>query len=216
MMILNFILGAAKILLGIPISNWVKILLKNDEAARKTIHILSYQSLFIFNYVVFKDTVYFILYPIAYCIISPILIRMGLIACIRREEGKQNEMSCVYGGIAFTILAAISYFYEPFYLYFGLGACALAFGDSTAALIGKKWGKYTLRLPFNKSLAGCLAFVVFSIISMYIPIFLTATPVLLYQLIILAVIGSIVEIFAGDFDNFLIPMIVAVMAYVIL
>lgn len=60
------------------------------------------------------------------------------------------------------ILAALAYYYEPFYLYFGLGACALAFGDSTAALVGKKWGKYTLRLPFNKSLAGLLAFVVFT------------------------------------------------------
>lgn len=183
--------------------------------ARKTIHILSYQSLFIFNYIAFKDTIYLILYPIAYCIISPILIRLGLIACIRRDEGKQNEMSCVHGGIAFTILAALAYYYEPFYLYFGLGACALAFGDSTAALIGKKFGKYTLRLPFNKSLAGLLAFVVFTTISMYIPILMIGTAVPLYKLIILAFIGSIVEIFAGDFDNFLIPMVVGLLASVI-
>lgn len=211
-MIIKFIFGAAKILLGVPISNWVKKLLGNDELARKTIHILSYQSLFIFNYIAFKDSLYFILYPIAYCIISPILIRMGLIACIRRDEGKQNEMSCVHGGIAFTILSALSYQYEPFYLYFGLGACALAFGDSTAALIGKKFGKYTPRLPFNKSLAGLLAFIVFTTLSMYIPILMIGTSVPLYKLILLASIGSIVEIFAGDFDNFLIPMVVALLA----
>ncbi len=215
MMLLNFILGAAKILIGVPLSNWVKKLFGNDEMARKTIHILSYQSLFIFNYMVFKDTIYFILYPIAYCIISPILIRLGLIACIRRDEGKQNEMSCLYGGIAFTILAVLAYYYEPFYLYFGLGACALAFGDSSAALLGKKFGKYTPRLPFNKSLAGTLAFITFTTLSMYIPILMIGTSVPLYILIILAFIGSIVEIFAGDFDNFLIPMVVTLSANII-
>lgn len=91
----------------------------------------------------------------------------------------------------------------------------MAFGDSTAALIGKKFGKYTPRLPFNKSLAGLLAFIMFTTLTMYIPIMMIGTTVTIYKLILLAFVGSVVEIFAGDFDNFLIPMAVALLACVI-
>ena len=79
----------------------------------------------------------------------------------------------------------------------------MAFSDSSAALIGIKFG--TTRL-FNKSLEGSLAF----FITTYIIIILLSSPSFIL-LLIASIISTIVELFSTQKfnDNILIPVVIA-------
>jgi len=90
----------------------------------------------------------------------------------------------------------------------------LAFADSIAALIGKKFGKkHTYKVFGNtKSIAGTIAFWVVSFIITTWVVFIAPAGIIegWYILLMLPIIAAAVENFGVyGLDNFLVPVVVA-------
>ena len=97
----------------------------------------------------------------------------------------------------------------------GLGIFALSFGDGFAALIGKRYGKYTPKLYANKSVAGTLACVLFAFLGMALVSLMMGHVVAAWKLLVLGVLAAVLEIFSGDWDNIAIPIPVMIVGYLV-
>lgn len=219
---INIILGYMLVIileLGIlPIETWLHNNFENKEIARKWGHVLCGTIIWVCSYLFLKDTIHSIIIPILYTIIVTLFDHLGFINDSRENpEIGDNPKSTPIAGIGYTLLATISYFNPEWWLYYGLGVFSLCFGDALAALVGIKYGKYSLSLPHHKSLIGSIGFLVASIIGMIIVCLIMRINAIsiLSQLIILSIAGSIVEVFSGEWDNFLIQVTVAVLAFIL-
>ena len=94
-----------------------------------------------------------------------------------------------------------------------VGIITLGIGDAAAALIGKRFGRRQLKLPFvdrNKSLAGSIAMIVtaFGSITALLLIF-TDMPLMMVIIsaLVLAVVGTVIEaVSVAGIDTITIPL----------
>ncbi len=127
----------------------------------------------------------------------------------RDGVGDDNIKGLYYFAFGFLINSIISLFipiYNPCVL---LGAVATGLGDPFACIFGKLFGKH--KFKNGKSVEGFIAFIVGSVIAMYI-----ATGVVIWQLILIGLVGAIIELYAGNRDNLLIQVGVGLTSYIVL
>ena len=211
---MKFLICVLLVFSYVPLTNYFKNKTKKEELSRKLLHILSYATVWLYSFFIYRNTIFFIIIPMLFTIISTVLVKFNIAKARNRKEnnGTLYEM----GGLAFTILSIITYFKTDFVLSYGLGAFVLIVGDAMASLIGRRYGKYSIKLFNNKTLIGTLAFIIFSIIGMQIPIMILGIPVVFWKLLLLSIIASIVEIYSKDYDNFFIPISVALFSLILI
>lgn len=206
--IIAYAASIAYLILILSISELTRHLLGGaNEISRKISHIM-FSGMWIIWITFAWQSIHLIIMPA----IGLILILAGIkINCLKMLE---RNGSCDYEGIILYIglllsISILCYFYNPALIPGTFGIFCVAFGDGTAALVGKKLGKYTPKIGQNKSLAGSLACFFFSLLAMVIICFYFNQPVCLWKLSILAIITTIVELVGGKFDNILIGLSVA-------
>ena len=216
---LGYMIIATLELLILPVETWLHNNLANKEIARKWGHILCGTILWTFSYLFLKDTVHIMIAPFIYTIGVTILNKLGSISD-GREDGEigDNKKAATLFGMGFLLLSVFAYINPEWWICYGLGVFSICFGDALAALVGRKYGKYSISLPNHKSLIGSIGFVIASIIGMIIVCLILRQNILaiLPQIIVLSIIGSIVEVISGDWDNFLIQVVVGIMAIFII
>jgi len=108
-----------------------------------------------------------------------------------------------------TALLLLAAFFSP--VAATLGVVVLAFGDPSAALIGRRFGRTRLRT--GRSLEGTLAFVVAGLVPGFLALLLTqpiGIALALSLAAVGAVAGALTELFSSRVDdNFTIPVAVA-------
>lgn len=216
--IIGYILVIVLESLILPTEQWLHDNLKNKEIARKWGHVLHSTILWTVCYYFLKGTVHSIIITILYSVSAIICNNLGLIADKRENCESNNDKSNVIQGIGYTFLTTMAYFNPVWWLYYGLGIFSLAFGDAAAALIGIKYGKYSIRFSNNKSLIGSIAYIIAATLGMLIPCIIMEVSIvtILPKLLLLSIIGSIVEAISGDWDNFFIQISVAFISSIIL
>jgi phytol kinase len=90
-----------------------------------------------------------------------------------------------------------------------VGIVAATFGDSSAALFGKKFGRHSHWILKGKSVEGSLAFFVTTFVG---SLFFVYWPVAM----VVAALAAIIEIFSGQFDNITIPFGAAFIAAILM
>ena len=217
MIILKWIIVTIASLSLIPMAKLVKKMTGDSELSRKFMHTTSQGVILYASLVVFDGTFSSVLVPFAYAVISYFLVWTGILDnCLRRKDGNDNMNSILYVSGAYLLLAQLTLIDYHFKIPFALGALALMIGDSVAALIGKNFGKYSKKFKNGKSVIGSLAFVLSSLLCMFILVTVIGYNVAIWKLVVLSIIGAFMELYSDDFDNILIPITVAFSAYLLL
>lgn len=180
-----------------------------DEVARKTTHMLASLAWFLF-YVLFYKTVNFYLAPLVGIVVVLVGIKTNFLAMLRRGDSNADDQGIVFYVVTLFILAVFATYYPPALPACSYGMLSIGFGDGTAALVGRKWGKYTPKLRENKSLAGSLACFVFATIAMIVACLLMHFSLCIWKFMILALVATIAELFGDKYDNLIIGLSVAI------
>ena len=128
----------------------------------------------------------------------PVISAITAAAARKRDENRfVLGPATLASGVLFTAII-----FEP--VPAAVGILALAFGDGLASLIGKFFGRIIIPYTSGKTVAGSLA----CFIAIFCSSFLVLNNV--YISFIIALIGMVIEIIPlKDFDNLLIPIIIA-------
>ena len=179
------------------------------EIFRKTIHLCTVLVPFLLNRLYVFTLVALCLVLIIYIIAEilrmhgrsvPVLTTITMVAARKRDETK-----IVWGPITLcigVIVTAIVFKNNP--QAFSMGILSLACGDGVASVVGKIFGKTPSPFGIAKTVEGSIAcFIAIFFVGFF---YLDST----ISALILATIGMIVEMFpTKDFDNILIPIIIA-------
>lgn len=184
-----------------------------DEVYRKFLHISISFAWPILYYTLAGTIHLFILIAVA-VVASLIGVKFGLFDVISRGEEK-HRLGIVLFPVSIFFMVIITQFVPNAVYACGLGIFALSFGDGFAALIGKRYGKYTPKLYSNKSVAGTLACILFAFLGMALVSLLMGHTVASWKLLVLGILAAIIELFSGDWDNIAIPIPVMIVGYLV-
>jgi len=218
--LLGYLLIIVLELLILPTEQWLHDNLKNKEIARKWGHFLSGTILWTVSYIFLKDTIHVPIVAFLYMVAAVMCDQMELVADKREDSSMNNRKAIFLMGLGYFVLSVMAYTMPLGWLYYGLGISSLCVGDAAAALVGVKFKncKWNLKFPNKKSIFGAVSFAYASLIAMCIVcLIMEFNPLLILpQLFILSKVGAIVELVSGDYDNLLIPVLVASLAIIII
>lgn len=194
-------------------SNTLQGILRNQrkynilkELFRKTIHICSAFVPLLLRYIYWPTIGLLVFAAVVYTICQILMLRgiqIPLVSnIINLAARKRDENKFVLGPLTlvFGILIAALILPLP---YASVGIFALSFGDGSASLVGKLFGKITIPGARGKTVAGSMA----CFMAVYISTFCCSRNCLVS--FITAVIAMFVEVLPlADFDNLIIPIII--------
>ena len=161
-------------------------------------------------YFSFNGTIHMIMYPILGLITALILKYTGLLKkLVERKNNKDDNLgstSCLIVG--FLINTIIAYFIPAYTMPMMLAVMATT-GDVSACFVGKLFGKH--KIYKKKSLEGFLGYIVLAALSMYI-----FSGLAIWKLLIIAIVGAIVELYSDSYDNLIMQLITALVAFIII
>lgn len=161
-------------------------------------------------YFSFKGTIHMPICVIAIFIFVLIIERTELIKLIsRNDDDADNLESIKYYVLAAMINFTIAYFNPAYLMPTMLGIMTVGAGDPCACFIGKLFGKR--KIYKHKSLEGFIGFIIGAIIAMYI-----FSGISIYYLIPIAICGAIAELYSDKYDNLVIQLTTALIAFIIL
>lgn len=182
-----------------------------SEIPRKVGHMLVCFITFSMIYYSFKNTIHIVLYLALATIVMIIATNMKWYKqMVSRKDMRHDNLYCIpmmVGG--FGINAIFSLINPAFNIPMVLGFMTLGLGDPMACFIGKAFGKH--KIYKNKTLEGFIGFIIGATIAMYI-----FSSLSIVKLLIIAFAGAITELFSDKYDNLLIQLVVATIAFVIL
>lgn len=126
----------------------------------------------------------------------------------RGKELKGWVLTPLYILISIIVLIAIGGTVIPSAAAY-VGIIAATFGDSSAALFGKKFGRHSHWILKGKSVEGSLAFFSTTFVG---SLFVVEWPIAM----VVAALAAIIEIFSGNYDNFTIPFGAAFIAAILM
>ena len=161
-------------------------------------------------YFSFKETIHMPICIIAIFIFVLIIEHTKLIRLISRNDNDTNNLESIkYYVLASMINFIIAYFNPAYLMPTMLGFMTVGAGDPCACFIGKLFGKH--KIYKHKSLEGSIGFIVGAIIAMYI-----FSGISIYYLIPIAICGAIAELYSDKYDNLVIQLVTALIAFIIL
>jgi len=178
-----------------------KILQISQKTARKFLHALIGNLPFIIPF--FTSKIYPVLVAAPFILVtflaspySPSKLISRRLKSLSELTEKGHHFGLVFYAISYTVLA---FFFASKPYVMAAGILPMAYGDSTAALVGERYGRRRYKLVSNKSLEGSavmfcasfLSFIIsliffsvlysFSIVETLLPAFATATVVTLVE-----------------------------------
>ena len=214
MILQGYILSTAYIVLVIALTWFIrKKFVFTDEVYRKFLHI-SISFAWPIMYYTLAGTIHLFILMLGLVVVSLIGIKLGIFDVLSRGNEK-HTLGIVLFPVSIFFMVIITQFIPNAVYACGLGIFALSFGDGLAALIGKRYGKYTPRLYDNKSVAGTLACITFAFFGMALVSLLMGHIVSAWKLLVLGTLAAVIELFSGDWDNIAIPIPVMLVAYLV-
>lgn len=187
----------------------------SDNSSRKVVHVMvSFSWVIMYKYLGF--TIHSIIPPISFVIINYISVKKDTFSMMELHNEKKNY-GTVYYALSFLILGLITLFNNKFIIPYGIGVFCMAFGDGFAAVVGRFFEKYNIKLINNKTLAGSITSF---ILSMLVVIIINCIFNVGYSVLSIFLIGlssSILELISPKgTDNLTVPILVAVISYILL
>jgi len=132
-------------------------------------------------------------------------VKMPVIAIMVEHLSRKSEKGWIFMPTFYFLLSLtmIAMFFDTTTMYLAL--IALTFGDSTAALVGERYGRH--ELFGDKTMEGSLAFFIVSFIGF--TFFIDVRTAL-----VTAAFASIIESISYEYDNFTVPISVLVRLFV--
>lgn len=187
----------------------------STEISRKIIHILiGFTWIILYNYL--RGTVHFIIIPLSFIIINALSYKFKIFKMYERESNEKNHFGTIYYAIAMTIMAILSYLYEPLLLPYGLSVFVLSFGDGVAAILGSSIKKHNPKITKEKSLIGTMACIVFSGFGVVLFGLLFNINLSFSYIILIAVTAGLLELVGNGLDNFSVTFGVMFISYLII
>ncbi len=190
----------------------VEIILK--EAFRKSIHISSAFVPLFAKYFFYETIIFLSLVTLLYTIFEFLRIhgkKIFLFSTVTRlASRKRDKGKFVLGPVTLAIGVISTLLIFPLKTA-SIGIFALAFGDGLSSLAGKCFGKKSLKLIPDKTIVGSLTCFVAVLLSTF---FVTLN---ISQSLLIALIATFVEALPlKDFDNVLIPLVVAGVSFLLI
>lgn len=184
-------------------------ILKDNEISRNIIHICAGMGWMLYK-ILFPASVHPIIISFTFVLLTVITHKLK-ISFIERTDGSYGT---VYYTISMLIMSALGYGNPVLFDIFGLAIVCLGCGDASANIIGSRYGKKIIYK--NKSIQGTVACFCSSLLAMIVLTFSFKIEISLVSIGILAVLCAITELFAGEYDNILIPLVVYVISCILI
>lgn len=136
----------------------------------------------------------------------PIAVLSLIFDALHIQNGKRDYGLIYYTGIMF-LLSLVSYFYPETFDAFGIAMMCLAVGDGSAAIFGRCFGRHKWGFSGNKSIEGTLGGFICASIAIVSIIIVFGMDLSLICGIVIAFVAMLLELFAGNLDNILIPIV---------
>lgn len=185
-----------------------------EEVSRKVAHIM-FGGVWMLLWAVFWGEQIYLITAFVAVIVAVIGVKLDVFAVTSRADSKEDDVSIVFFTLGELVLACMAYFYPPALPAGTCGMMSVAFGDGFAALVGKKWGKYTPKLCGQKSLAGSMGCFLFAMLSMIIACKIMGFNLVIWKCAVLALVAAGVELVSNKYDNLVISVSVAVVGVLI-
>jgi len=181
-----------------------------SEVSRKIIHI-SICFTWIIIYEFFVGSWQSLVMPISFIIINALSLKYHFFKGMERE-GEKSTPGTVYYAMAITLLFASALIWPETLIPGGVATFCLSFGDGFAALFGEFFGKRSPKITKTKSLVGSVACFVFSVIGIYIFSIFVPTGLAFYEILVIGLATSALELVGFGLDNFTISIGVMLLA----
>lgn len=180
-----------------------KLLRFDLEISRKLVHFfIGFVWLILNKYL--AGTWHFVIVPFCFVIINYASYKLKIFKMFERNDEK-NSYGTVFYALSITILAALSLIWPQTRLSGGIAVFCMSFGDAAAALCGTYIRKYNRKITKDKSLFGTIGGIVFSIVGIYLFLWIFPLPLQFWQVLLLAVATGALELVGHGLDNFTVP-----------
>ncbi len=181
-----------------------------SELSRKLIHILiCFTWLVLYKF--FAGSWQILVMPVSFVIINALSLKYRFFAGMERE-GEKSTPGTVYYALAITILMALSLIFPQTLVPSGVAVFSLSFGDGFAAIAGHYFGKSSIKLTKTKTLVGTAACFVFTMIGIGILACFVPHGLTLWQIGVIALAASALELVGYGLDNFTVTLGVTALA----
>lgn len=176
------------------------------EISRKTAHLLL-SFTWVIYLVFFQGTMHLVLVSL----LGVLIITTGLVTnklkMLQREKEADNKGVFLYA-LSQLFLSIIITIYPSTLVVCTYGFFCMGIGDGVAALIGIRFGRKTQIFKNGKSLAGSIGCFLFSFMAMTVVSVVMQAPFFAWKMVVLALVATLVEFWAGKYDNIIIGMAV--------
>lgn len=186
----------------------------NSEVSRKFVHI-GVCNWWIIATIFFTNVYWAIIPPILFVILNYISYKKNIFASIERKDRK--SLGTVYYAVSCLLLTLISFSYFKNMLYGGIGLLVMGYGDGFAAIFGMKFKSYEYHIgKHKKTVIGSITMFIFSLIVVSI-LTLLYGQFSLISAILISFIATIIEAISPfGLDNLTVPLLSALVAYLII
>lgn len=201
-----------------------KIFRWSTKTSRKTLHILIGNLIFIipfFTHRIFPLMVAFPFIPITFlaCPFSPFQGIKRKLSMLQDKTEIGHPLGLVFYSTSYTILTAL-FFHTPYVI--AAGVLPMAYGDSTAAIVGERYGKRKYKIFTIKSVEGSLAIFGFTFLTVFIGLAFNSIffPFSLVEIftssILIAFLAMVIEaVSPKGADNIFVPLACAACMYLL-
>ena len=186
----------------------------DGEGSRKFIHV-AVSNWWLIAMFTFTDPIWASFVPLMFVFINYLSYRKNVFKAMERD-GSSRDLGTVYYAISLLILAYLTFSYQIQYIG-AIGILVMGYGDGFAAIIGKKFGKHSLKkYGFDKSIEGSLTVLFFAILISGIFFYFYASNMLLIKVLVIGVAATLIELLSPNgFDNLTLPLLISIIAMVL-
>jgi len=187
------------------------------EVSRKLVHIFVSVTWIIMIHF-FGYTWHLVVPPITFVILNYVSYKKDIFSAMERHDKKNNSMGTVYYPISVLVLSVLTVIDNDFIAPYGIGLFCMAFGDGLAPFFGQRYKSYKFKIfNANKTLFGTLTVFICSIIVVVIFSLYYSLPITLFEIFIVAISGTILELVGKKgIDNLLLPIGTAIVTYLLI
>jgi phytol kinase len=208
----TFLLICAVIVFAITLGKFAKI---SSETVRKIVHV-GVSNWWFLEMAYFTQLKYALIAPGVFILVNSLFTFLNWGKAIGLDDRKRNY-GLIYFPISLLILVLLQFSGILSSLACLIGVLVMGYGDGFAALIGKKWGKKKLPLPYGgKSYVGTFAMLAISF-AVSLVLLLGFSPVsfktALGVSVLIGLVASVVEAVTPlGIDNLSVPLLCAFLA----
>ncbi len=205
----KYIIVYSYLLLVMGVSFIVSKRFRNNEISRNIVHICAGLGWIIYR-LFFPATIHPVIISSSFVLLTVITTKLR-ISFVERESG---SLGTIFFTLSMLIMSILGYKSPMLFDIFGIAIICLSCGDAAANIIGSRFG--TKNIYKKKSVQGMVACFAASMTAIVMLKCLFKIDLSFAAICLLAVLCSVTELFAGDYDNIAIPTVIYMTVYIIL